>query len=105
MSKKTEHHLDPSWVKILHPNVKQHRGLMLVIKGEHVGKFGMRVCHYSGEKDMALVAFIHCVEGMRPTLTGEEARLFPDELAIVEQTKDEKNLTTACIASWRKAAQ
>jgi hypothetical protein len=101
-----EHHLEPHWVTVIHPNVKLHKGLMLVIKGEHIGKFGLRICHHVVDKEnMALVAIINRSEVSPPALTGEEVRFFADQLAIVEESKDEKEWNTACIASRRKAAK
>jgi hypothetical protein len=105
-ARNTEYPLEPSWVTVLTPNVRQHKGLLLVVKGEHIGKFGLRICHHIVEEQaMALVAFINRSERSPPMLTGEEVRLYANQLVIVDESKVEKEWNTACIALRRKAAQ
>jgi hypothetical protein len=105
-AKKMVTHLQPSWVTIIHPNVKLHRGLLLVLEGEHMGKFGLRICHnIRNGQVMALLALINRTDGSPPTLTGEEVRLFDYQLAIVEESKEESKWNTDCIQTRRKEAQ
>jgi hypothetical protein len=105
-AKKTETHLQPNWVTVIHPNVKLHRGLLLVLEGEHIGKFGLRICHNIRDgQAMALLAFINRMNGLPPTLTGEEARFFDYQLAIVEESKKESKWNADCIQPRRKEAQ
>jgi hypothetical protein len=98
--------LNSNWVTVLHPNIKQTRGLLIVIKGEHAGKFGLRICHSRhNSQDTALVALINRNKGSPPTLTGVEKHFLSEELAIVEESKEEKKWNSECIGPRRKIAQ
>ena len=98
--------LEPNWVTITHPNVKQTDALLVVVKGEHIGKFALRICHSRrGSEVMALVEIINRVEGSKPTGTGIELHLPADYLAIVYETKEEKKWHTGCMEGRRKQAR
>jgi hypothetical protein len=98
--------LDPEWVALALVNVTRHDGLLVVIKGEHLGKFGRRI-HYGhfSEGRKALVAFVNRVSGVQDTLTGEEQHLLADCLASVHEEKAEKDNNELVVEARRKAAR
>jgi hypothetical protein len=98
--------LQPNWVTVIHPNIKHTRSLLVVIKGEHTGEFGLRICHSRHDsRNTALVALIRRNKVSPPTLTGIEKHFLSEELAIVEESKDEKKWNSECIGPRRKKAQ
>jgi hypothetical protein len=98
--------LDPEWVSLAEVNVTRYEGLLVVIRGEHLGKFGRRI-HYGqfGKEKRALVAFVNRVSGAQDTLTGEEQHLPAECLAIVHEEKAEKDKNDLVVESRRKGAR
>ena len=98
--------LDPAWVSLAEVNVLRYDGLLVVIKGEHLGKFGRRIHHdqFGGEK-RALVAFVNRVSGAQDVLTGEEQHLPADCLAMVHEEKAEKDKNQLVVEARRKEAR
>jgi hypothetical protein len=102
----TTNSLDPEWVSLVEVNVTRYEGLLVVINGEHLGKFGRRIHHgQSGEEKTALVAFVDRVNGAQDTLTGEEQHLLAGCLAMVHEDKAEKDRNELVVESRRKAAR
>jgi hypothetical protein len=100
------HTLQPDWVTVIHPNIKQTRALLIVVKGEHTGEYCLRICHSRcGSQDTALVALIQRNKVSPPTLKEVEKHFSSEELAIVEESKDEKKWNSECIGPRRKKAQ
>jgi hypothetical protein len=96
------HVLDPNWVTIIHPNIKQTDALLVVLEGEHAGRFGLRICHSRSHSDTALVHIINGIEDSTPSQSGIEVRIPATHLAIVFETKEEKRLHTECVQERRK---
>jgi hypothetical protein len=98
--------LDSDWVALAPVNVTRYDGLLVVVKGEHLGKFGRRI-HYGhfSEGKRALVAFVNRVSGVQDTLTGEEQHLPADCLAIVHEAKAERDNNGLVVEERRKAAR
>jgi hypothetical protein len=98
--------LDPEWVSLAPVNVTRYNGLLVVIKGEHLGKFGRRI-HYSQfcDEKRALVAFVNRVSGLQDTLTGEEHHLSADCLAMAFEEKAEKDKNEVVVEARRKEAR
>ena len=95
---KTTYVVDPNWVTILHPNVKATNALLVVLEGEHTGRFALRICQtHRGSKTMALVAIIDCAAGMQPNQTRIEVALSAEDLAIVQEMKVEKEWHIECM--------
>jgi len=106
MTHKTTYVMDPNWVTILHPNVKATDALLVVLEGEHAGRFTLRICQiHHGSKTMALVAIIDCATGMQPNQTGVEVALPAEDLVIVQETKVEKEWHMECMKACRQQAR
>ena len=105
-SHKTTRPLEPNWVTILHPNVKQTDALLVVLEGEYAGRFALRICHtHRDSQAMALVGIIDRVDGMRPNQTGIEVHLPAEHLGIVQETNEEKKWHTECMKTRRQQAR
>jgi 3-deoxy-D-manno-octulosonic-acid transferase len=103
---KTTHALEPNWVTILHPNVKQTNALLVVLEGEYAGRFALRICHtHRDSQAMALVQIIDRVAGVCPNLTDIEVPLHAEHLAIVQETNEEKKWHTECMKARRQQAR
>lgn len=97
------HVLNPNWVTIIHPNVKQTDALLVVLEGEYAGRFALRVCHSrSHSEDTALVNLIDRTERSRSSQTRIEVHIPAKYLAIVLETKEEKKWNTEYMQSRRK---
>jgi len=95
---KTTYVMDPNWITILHPNVKVTDALLVVLEGEHTGRFALRICQtHCGSKTMALVVIIDHATGMQSNQTGIEVALPAEDLAIVQETKVEKEWHMECM--------
>ena len=95
--------LDPTWVTIIHPNIKHTDALLIVLEGEHAGRFALRICHSrSHSEPTALVSIINRVDSSRPSQTGIEVHIPEKYLAIVFETKEEKKWHAECMQSRRK---
>ena len=93
-------------MSVIHPNVKQTDALLVIIKGEHMGRFGLRICHsHSGSQASALLEIIDRVEDSKPTRTGIEICLPAEYLAIILETKEEKKWNAECMVDRRKQAR
>ncbi|KAM6496336.1 hypothetical protein JOM56_009042 [Amanita muscaria] len=92
--------------KIPTVNVTRYDGLLVVIKGEHLGKFGRQI-HFGhfGQEKRALVAFVNRVSGVQDTLTGEEQHLPADVLAMVSEEKTDKDRNNVVVQARRKDAR
>lgn len=105
-SRNTIRYLEPNWVTVLHPNVKQTDALLVVLEGEYAGRFALRICHtHRGSQAMARVGIIDRVAGMRPNQTGIEVHLPPEHLGIVQETNEEKIWHTECMETCRQQAR
>jgi len=63
-----------------YPNPKRENGLLVVIKGEHFGKYARWIYHcFVDEEAITILAVVNRVEGQVDTLTGE--RLVMDALS------------------------
>ena len=88
-SHKMTHLLEPNWVTVLHPNMKQTNALLVVLEGEYAGRFALRICHtHHSSQAMALVGII--VNGMQSNQMGIEVHLPVEHLWIVQETNEEK---------------
>jgi hypothetical protein len=94
---KASRHLDATWVSTKNPNPTRDNGLIVVVKGEHCGKYVRRIHHRyhedNGNKQaLMLLAVVEKVAGAADTLTGEQFELGPDSLCIAVETKEDAQL-------------
>ena len=95
--------LEPGWVTVIHPNVKQTDALLVVLKGEYLGRFALRIRHTRcNDQETALVELIDRVDRAKPRHTGIDLHLPADHLGIVSDTKEEKQWHTELMADRRK---
>ena len=97
--------VDPNWITILHPNVKATDALLVVPEGEHMGRFALQIFQiHRSSKTMALVAIIDRAAGMQPNQTRIEVALPAEDLAIVQETKVEKEWHMECMKACQEQA-
>jgi hypothetical protein len=85
--------------------MKQTDALLVILEGEYVGRFALRICHtLRGSQAMALVGIIDRIAGMRPNQTGIEVHLPAEYLGIVQEMNEEKKWHTECIKTRRQQA-
>ena len=102
--------LDPAWVSSRSPNPLRDNGLLVVVKGEHCGKYVRRILHryheYNGSKQAFMIlAVVQKVEGAADTLTGEQFELAPDSLCLAFETNEDKKLNAKLMTSLRENAR
>jgi hypothetical protein len=101
---------DPAWVSSRSPNPLRDNGLLVVIKGEHCGKYVRRIHHRyhedNGNKQAFIIlAVVQKVDGAADTLTGEQFELGPDSLCLAFETKEDKKLNANLMTSLRENAR
>jgi hypothetical protein len=98
-------------VSLKNPNPTCDNGLLVVVQGEHCGKYVRRVHHRyhkeNGKKQVIIIlAVVKRVDGAADTLTGEQLELDPDSLCLAfEMTEDNKlnmNLMNSLCENARK---
>ena len=102
--------LSPAWVSIKSPNPTRDNGLLMVVKGEHCGKYVRRIHHRYDEDNghkraLILLAVVEKVDGAADTLTGEQFELDSDSLCIAVETNEEKKLNENLMNSLRSNAR
>jgi hypothetical protein len=107
---KTLKGLSPLWVSSKSPNPTRDNGLLIVVKGEHCGKYVRRIHHKyhedNGNKQaLILLAVVEKVEGAADTLTGEQLELGPDSLCVAFETDEGKKLNEKLMNSLRDKAR
>lgn len=88
----TLEYLSPDWVSPKYPNPTCDNGLLVVIEGEHCGKYVQRIHHeIKNEKTIMILAVVERTTGAADTLTGEQLKLDPSHLCVSSETKDDKS--------------
>jgi hypothetical protein len=100
--------MEPKWVEVKPPNPTRDNGLLIVIKGEHYGKY-VRCIHHRYENDdrqrpIMQLAVVDRGETGANVLTGEEIELMPEYLVQSFETDDEKQLNTNLMTAQRSQA-
>ncbi len=96
--------LQPDWVAAKHPCPKRDKGLLIVIKGEHCGKYVRRIRHRNeNEQAIMILAVIRRENGVADVLSDERLELCPEFLGVVSETREEKKLGNALLASLRQS--
>ena len=106
----TSRGLAPAWVSSKSPNPTRDNGLLMVVKGDHCGKYVRRIHHRYYEDNgnrqaLVLLAVVKKVEGAADTLTGEQLELGPDSLCVACETNEDKMLNTNLMNSLRENAR
>ncbi len=90
---KTFKTLLPNQVTPKHPNPTRDNGLLVVIKGDHCGKYVRRIHHrYQGEEAIVILAVVNRVAGHVDDLSGEQLELDVSHLCVCEESKEDKGL-------------
>ena len=102
--------LAPAWVLPKSPNPTRDNGILMVVKGDHCGKYVRRIHHRYHEENgnkqvLILLAVVNKVDGAADTLTGEQLELDPDSLCIAIETNESKKLNANLMNSIRENAR
>ena len=102
--------LAPGWVSSKSPNPTRDNGLLMVIEGEHCGKYVRRVHHRYHKDDgskqaVIILAVVKKVNGAADTLTGEQLELHPDSLCLAYEAAEDKKLNANLMNSLRENAR
>lgn len=86
----TSSFLEPNSIQPRHPVPTHYNGLVIVIEGEHHGKYLRRLFH-DGYKASALMigAVVKRVEGCCDHITGEQIKISATSLCVVEESQAE----------------
>jgi hypothetical protein len=92
------------------PNPTRDNGILVVVKGNHCGKYVRRIHHRyhedSGKKQaLMILAVVEKVDGAPDTLTGEQLELGPDSLCVAVETNEERKLNANLMDSLRENAR
>jgi len=107
---KTAKGLAAPWVSSRSPNPLRDNGLLVVVEGEHCGKYVRRVHHRYYEENgnkqvLILLAVVEKVNGAPDILTGERLELGSDSLCLASETNEEKKLNANLMNSLREIAR
>ena len=107
---KSSRGLYPEWVSPKRPNPTRDNGILMVVEGNHCGKY-VRWIHHRHHEDngnkqtLMLLAVVNKVDGTADTLTGEHLELDPDSLCIAAETNEDKKLNATLINSLQENAR
>jgi hypothetical protein len=106
----TSNGLVPAWVSSTTPNPLRDNGLLMVVKGEHCGKYIRRIHHRyhedNGERQaLVILAVVKKVDGAADMLTGEQLELGADSLCLAFETSEAKKLNANLMDSLRANAR
>jgi hypothetical protein len=106
----TSRGLAPPWVSPKSPNPTRDNGILMVVKGNHCGKYVRRIHHRYHEDNgnklpLILLAVVKKVDGAVDTLTGEQFELGPDSLCIAVETNEDRKLNANLMNSLRENAR
>ena len=100
------HVLFPDWVTPKHPNPTRDNGLLVVIKGDHCGKYVRRIHHrYQGDEAIVMLAVVNRVPGHVDLLPGEQLELDASHLCVCEESKEDKWLNRSLMNPLREEAR
>ena len=102
---KTLQSLNPAWVSPKHPHPTCDNGLLVVIKGEHCGKFVRKIHHkYDQETVIIILGVVKRMENSIGSLTGEQLELSADHLCEAIETKEDKQHNETVMTALCKQA-
>ena len=98
----------PEWVTPRHPNPTRDNGLLVVIRGDHCGKYVRRIHHRyvndARDHPVMQLAVVERVDGIE-TITEEQVEISPDDLCQGFETDQEKKLNAKLMTSLREKAR
>lgn len=96
----------PNWVTPKFPNPTRDNGLLVVIKGEHCGKYVRRIHHcYVDEDAIVTLSVVERVAGHVDMLTGEQLELDVSYLCVCEESKEDKTRNKLLMNELREEAR
>ena len=102
----TLEYLSPEWVTPKYPNPKRENGLLVVIKGEHFGKYARRIYHrVVGERVITILAVVNRVVGQVDTLTGDQLEMDASDLCVCDESIDDRTLNNQLMQPLRDEAR
>ncbi|KAF8194616.1 hypothetical protein BJ912DRAFT_924095 [Pholiota molesta] len=100
---KKNYPLEPHWVAPKHPSPSYDHGLLMVIQGEHCGKYVRRIAHLDRSNGVVIVlAVVNHVPNTADTLTGETLYIAPEHLCKAKEPDNDKKLNKNVMTSVRK---
>jgi hypothetical protein len=98
--------LSPEHVAPKHPTPTRDNGLLIVIKGDHHGKYVRRIHHrYEGEQAIVILAVVNRETGKIDKLTDEKLELDLFHLCLCDESKDDKKLNSILMNTLREEAR
>jgi hypothetical protein len=99
-------YLSPEWVTPKYPNPKRENGLLVVIKGEHFGKFARRIYHrFVGDEVIVTLAVVNRVAGQVDTLTGDQLEMDAFHLCVCEESMEDRKRNDLLMQPLREMAR
>ena len=96
----------PDRVSAKHPNATRDNGLLIVIQGEHTGKYVRRIHHkYNDGRASMILAVVRPVDGAADTLVGGRLELDVNFLCVAIETKKQKDLNSSLRSQLRSEGQ
>jgi hypothetical protein len=97
----------PEWVTPKYPNPTRDNGLLVIIKGDHCGKYVRRIHHRydEGEEAIVILAVVNRVAGHVNNFSGEQLGLDVSHLCVCEESKEDKGLNRSLMNSLREEAR
>jgi hypothetical protein len=103
------HFLLPEWVNIKPANPTRDNGLLVVIRGEHCGKYVHRIHHrYENNNRQCPIIQLAVVDRQETgaeALTGEEFELMPEYVVQGFETDGEKDMNANLMVARRNHAR
>ena len=84
--------VEPDSVKPKYPSATHSNGLLIVIKGEHCGKYVRRIGHKHDTTTTMILAVVKKIDKSSDLLTGEQLELETEFLCTVPESTEEKKL-------------
>ena len=99
-------YLQPAWVILQHSNPTCDNGLLVVIQGDHCGKYVHRIHHHYDNNNCPIMqlAVVEHINGATDALAEEQIELPPEDLCQGFETKQEKKLNAKLMTSLHEQA-
>jgi hypothetical protein len=105
-SYKTSQSVNPTWVSPKHPHPTRGDGLLIVIKGDHCGKYVRRIHHrYDQDTAIIILGVVKTTENAVDSLTGEQLELGVEYLCEAVESTENKKRNKLVMAALREQAR
>lgn len=86
-----------------HPSATHDNGLVVVIKGEHCGKYGRRLHHrhQPGQDSIMILGVVEINKNAKDTVTGESIEVETGSLCTAFETKEKKTMNQVVMKEAR----